>query len=159
MAKNKYTLRVSINIDENLAIWIYSQSVKYRIRPNRLIAKMVEFAKSKEEEFKKFITEDSTANWQSDNNQNMKNVKNENIQKSNIVVPDSETFNDILESIRYHKESGTLTDYMLTSIFKSRSINALTEEQYEFLIEEIPKVKDYFVKEGEYYKLKQDNKS
>jgi len=79
------------------------------------------------------------------------------LDKSNINIPDSETFIDLVESMNRNRDF--LSREMLISMFKSRNINALSEEQYEYLIEEIPKLKEYFVKEGEYYKIKGlDNK-
>ncbi|RDD52127.1 hypothetical protein BA065_03355 [Nanoarchaeota archaeon NZ13-N] len=67
---------------------------------------------------------------------------------------DDTVIDDIINSLKYMKEFVDINHYVAYSIFVSRDVKAIIKEQFEKIVKEIPEVKDFFVEENGYYRLK-----
>jgi len=93
--------------------------------------------------------------------ENLKNVANiEDIDQQTNIEYNENIRQGVIEAIKvlkYLESRGynTVSYYVLDNLLKEQKIDALNEDEYNLFIKEFPEAKKYFIKERDYYRLKQ----
>jgi len=72
----------------------------------------------------------------------------------NIVKVDDSVIEKIIDNLKYVKRFVDLDHYVVYDSFVTYGIRIIGKEQFEKIAKEVPEVKEFFVEEGGYYKLK-----